>query len=130
MSEPSAPAPATGPTQVQGCGLLVLVLIAIGLLLAGISAVNSLINPAARPDPTPTSSPEQSAWTTCTWGIQKMLGLSMSDAQRFSASNVETTADRTYSVKVFYAKQATFYRCSILHRTDGDWQVLSLDVLK
>lgn len=102
---------------------ILLVLLACGGLYAfkGISAAFS-----GTPTPEPTSRPEVSSWYACTQFIQQKLGLSALDAQDYNAGGVVALKSSQYQVDVFYAKQATFYRCVILHTSDGNWQLVSL----
>jgi len=77
---------------------------------------------------TPTTTPREGAWTSCTLFIQKQLGISYLDAQRYNATGVTDLGDGKYQVDVYYAKVNTFYRCGILRHSNGDMELLSLDV--
>ena len=76
----------------------------------------------------PTSTPQESAWTACTLFIEKQLGISYLDAQDYNPSGVTMLSDGQYKVTVYYAKLSDTYQCTILRRTDGNWQLLSLEV--
>jgi hypothetical protein len=76
----------------------------------------------------PTSTAEESAWTACTLFIEKQLDISFLDAQDYSPSGVTALGDGQYEVKVYYAKYSDTYKCTILRRSNGDWQLLDLKV--
>jgi hypothetical protein len=78
--------------------------------------------------PIPTATPEEGAWYSCTLFIQQQVGLSTNDAQRYTPSRVTTLADDQYRVEVFYADQGDTYRCELLRHTNGDMELLSLEV--
>jgi hypothetical protein len=72
-----------------------------------------------------TSSPESRAWTACTMFVHSQLGISTSEAQRYTASQVSRSGD-TFTVDVYYANVGTQYRCQILQHDNGDMELLSL----
>lgn len=72
------------PNQKKNSGLVVLVvIIGICIFLWAITQTGSKSSSA-----TPTASPEESAWYACTQFIQKQLGVSSLDAQRYNPSGV------------------------------------------
>ena len=77
--------------------------------------------------PVPTATIEQSAWTACTLFIERQLDISYLDAQNYTASSLITLADDQYIVEVFYADLGEIYRCQLLRRTDGTWELLKLE---
>lgn len=76
--------------------------------------------------PTATSSPEHLAWTACTQFVERQLGVSPSDAQRYNPSGVVALADGQYQVTVFYAKTSASYRCTLARHSNGDWELIGL----
>jgi tetratricopeptide (TPR) repeat protein len=106
-------------------GLLVLAIIVICISLWAVIQIGSKSSPAK-----PTSTPEEMAFSACTQFIEKQLGVSYFDAQDYSPSRVTTLNNGQFQVKVYYAKLSDTYQCTILHRTDGNWQLLNLEVLR
>ncbi len=78
----------------------------------------------------PTAMPQENSWYACTQFIQQQLGISSLEAQRYNPDGVKTLADNQFEVTVYYAKLGTFYRCGILYRSDGNWQLISLKVVQ
>jgi hypothetical protein len=117
------PTTAAPPQKTDRVGIIVLLIIVICIVFWGVSR----IVPTSEPTST-TLSPQESAWYACTQFIQKQLKVSSSDAQRYNPGGVTTLTNGQYSVNVYYAKLTSTYKCVVLHRTDGDWQLLSLDV--
>jgi hypothetical protein len=76
----------------------------------------------------PTSSPEESAWTACTTFVEKQLGVSASDAQKYNPSGVALLVEDNYQVDVYYVKMNVFYRCTIKNKPNGNRQLISLKV--
>jgi hypothetical protein len=76
----------------------------------------------------PTSTPESKAWTACTLFVQRQVGLSPEGAQRFTADGVTDMGDNHWRVDVFYAGESDTYRCDLLKRDDGNWQLDDLSV--
>jgi hypothetical protein len=74
------------------------------------------------------STPEQSAWTACTLFVEKQVGISYLDAQKFNPAGVEDLGDGKYQVEVFFAKQDQTYSCELLKQTDGNWKLEGLEV--
>jgi hypothetical protein len=106
-------------------GIFVLIIIGICILLWAIPQIQSKLSP---PVATATTRPEEGAWYACTEFIQQQLGVSSLDAQRYNPSGVTILNSGQYQVDVYYAKLTSTYRCVILHRQDGNWQLISLDV--
>lgn len=82
---------------------------------------------------TTTSTPEESAWYACTTFIKQQLGVSLLDAQRYTPSGVTHTINGKYmndqfQVTVHYAKLGTTYQCVVLHLSNGNWNLRSLDM--
>lgn len=100
--------------------------------------------PAPTAIPTPTTTPEESAWYACTVAIERELGLSISDAQRYNPDGVilndtlkdgtvvdftTYTGPRQYEVNVHYAKYGSTYHCILIYYPDTKaFQLKSLDV--
>lgn len=78
--------------------------------------------------PTPTSTPQESAWTACTLFIERQLEIPFTDAQDYSPAGVTDLGGGGYRVEVYYASTGDTYRCDLLKRTDGDWQLEGLEV--
>jgi hypothetical protein len=76
---------------------------------------------------TPTSTPQESAWYACTTFIQRQLGLSISDAQRYNPNGVTALGNNQYRVEVYYSDQGNTYRCELSRHANGDMELLSLD---
>jgi bacteriorhodopsin len=76
----------------------------------------------------PTMTPKESAWTACGMAVEKQLGLSYGDAQEYTPSAVLSLGGSQYKVTIFYAKYTSFYQCTVLHRSDGDWQILTMGI--
>lgn len=93
------------------------------LLLTILSACGTAATPTA------TLTPQESAWTGCTLFIDRQLDISFLDAQRYTPSGVEDLGDNQYRVKVHYAEIGSTYQCELLRRSDGNWQLLSLEEL-
>jgi hypothetical protein len=79
--------------------------------------------------PTKTYTPQEDAWFACTYFIKDQLDLPYSDAQEFNPGRVKTLSSQQYLVTVLYAKYKSTYLCSLIHQTDGDWQLVSLDLI-
>ena len=80
-------------------------------------------------NPTATSSPSERSWYACTTFIERQIGLSTLDAQRYNPGGVVSLGGNQYEVTVFYAQPGTFYECTLRHHPDdGDWELLSLTV--
>ena len=77
---------------------------------------------------TSTSTPQESAWYACTMFIQKQLGLSLTDAQRYTPSGATSLGANQYRVQVYYAKTGDTYRCELLRHSNGDMELLDLKV--
>ena len=75
----------------------------------------------------PTATPQENAWYACTLFIQQQLGLSMGDAQRYNPSGVTTLEAEHYKIEVYYAKQGNTYRCELIHHSNGDMELVSLE---
>ena len=78
--------------------------------------------------PSPTLTPEESAWTACTLFVEQQVGLSMRAAQRYAPERVTETADGMYEVRVFYAEPGQTYRCEISRQAGGNWELSGLEV--
>jgi hypothetical protein len=65
---------------------------------------------------------EEDAWTACTVGIDKQLGLSYMDAQDFTLSGVTSLGSNQYRVDVYYAKYSTYYQCTVEKVSNG-WAI-------
>lgn len=76
----------------------------------------------------PTSTPQESAWTACAYFVQKQVGVSMQDAQRYTPSGVTKLADNKYKVQIYYADQGSFYMCELLRHSNDDMELISLSV--
>ncbi len=103
------------------------------ILLAIIATILCLIN-LGKNNPgggtggsTTSTSVEESAWTACEMFIEKQLGISQFDAQRYNPNGVTAQSSGQYSVNVYYAKNNVTYRCVVLHKANGDWQLVSID---
>lgn len=81
---------------------------------------------AARSSPSPTSTPQQSAWTACSVFIDKQLGIDFMEAQRYTSSGVTELKTGQYQVEIYYAKYGSTYQCIIQHTSSG-WQLLELN---
>lgn len=131
------PAPVqTPPTPQKSSGKKVFF-----ILLAIAAAVVILILLFSNNDPykrTPSSSNSYSdsvpadsredAWMACKMFIDQQLGIPTGDAQKYNSSNVTPLAGDKFKVKIFYAKWDDTYLCDLLHRSNGDWQLLDLSV--
>lgn len=91
-------------------------------LVVILSACSSTTIPA-----TPTSTPQESAWTACTLFVERQLGIPFTDAQEYNPAGVTDLGGGGYQVEVFYAGTGDTYRCELLKRTDGDWQLEGLE---
>ena len=82
--------------------------------------------------PKPTTTPQEDAWYACTMFVERQLRVSSRDAQRYNSAGVKDLSSGQYEVTVYYAQQAKLYKCGLLHRANGDWQLLflGLDVPK
>jgi hypothetical protein len=80
-------------------------------------------------NPTATSSLSEQSWYACTTFIQRQVGLSVLDAQRYNSGGVVSLGGNQYKVTVFYAQPGSFYECTLLrHPDNGDWELLGLTV--
>jgi hypothetical protein len=108
---------------------LKIVLIVLGAIVV-VFILSSLFGGGTKTRSSPTGTPQESAWYACTSFVERQIGLSTFDAQRYNASGVTDVSSGHFLVKVYYAKNNGFYRCEILHRSDGNWQLLGLDALQ
>lgn len=76
------------------------------------------------------SSPEEGAWTMCTLFVEREMGISYLDAQRYNASGVVVLGGGQYQVTVYYAKLDKTYQCSITHKPNGDWEAKNLRIVR
>ena len=80
--------------------------------------------------PTPTRTPQESAWYACTLFVQKQMKVAVIDAQRYNANGVMFLDNGDYRVDVSYAKLNTTYTCILLDRAGGNWELKSLGATK
>ena len=78
------------------------------------------------PTPGPSASRAELEWTSCTYFIQRKLGISMGDAQQYNAGGVTYIQNGRYQVDVYYAKTNTFYRCVLQLQANGDSMLVSI----
>lgn len=78
--------------------------------------------------PTPTDRPEVSAWYACTLFVERQMDISSLDAQRYTASGVTIEGGGQYTVIVYYPKIRSTYKCSLIRKTDGTWNLIALGV--
>ena len=96
------------------------------LLFTGLLAM--VLSACGTSTPEPTVTPQESSWYACTTFVQQQVGVSASDAQRYTSSGVTTLANNEFIVEVFYASLGSSYRCGLLRHSNGDWELQSLDV--
>jgi hypothetical protein len=104
-------------------GVVILLLILAGLMFSRMAQSNEKSSA-----PTPTTPPQESAWYACTLFIEKQLGVSTSDAQRYTSGNVIDMGNNQYTVNVYYAKLSSTYQCVLLLLPNHDIQLKSLGV--
>lgn len=80
--------------------------------------------------PTPTRTPQESAWYACTLFVQKQMKVAVIDAQRYNPNGVMFLDNGDYRVDVSYAKLNTTYTCILLDRAGGNWELKSLGATK
>jgi tetratricopeptide (TPR) repeat protein len=112
------------PKRQSSAGVAVLIVVVLCIVILALTQLNGKSSPAK-----PTSTPGEMAFSACTQFIEKQLGVSYFDAQDYSPSRVTALGSGQFQVKVYYAKLSDTYQCTILHRTDGNWQLVSLEVL-
>lgn len=76
--------------------------------------------------PTPTRTPEESAWYACTLFVENQLKTSAFDAESYNSNDVLLLENGQYRVDVSYAKLAITYTCILLDHTDGKWELINL----
>lgn len=77
--------------------------------------------------PVPTATVQESAWTACTLFVEQQVGISYLDAQEYNPAGVTDLGSDRYQVEVFFAEQNQTYRCELLRRSDGNWQLEGLE---
>lgn len=80
--------------------------------------------------PTPTRTPQESAWYACTLFVQKQMKVAVIDAQRYNPNGVMFLDNGDYRVDVSYAKLNTTYTCILLDHAGGNWELKSLGATK
>jgi predicted component of type VI protein secretion system len=78
--------------------------------------------------PEPTSAPERSAWYACTIFVQQEKKISYLDAEDYNPNGVTKLENDRYQVEVFYVGRGKFFRCELLRKSDGNWQLEGLEV--
>ncbi|MBV6396887.1 MAG: hypothetical protein HFACDABA_02489 [Anaerolineales bacterium] len=115
--------PTEQPKKQSSASALVLIVVVLCIIILALTQLNKKSSP-----PTPTSTPQESAWYACTLFVERQLGVSTSKAQRYTPSGVTTAAANQYIVEVYYAELGDIYRCELLRHTNGDMELLSLKV--
>ena len=111
------------PKKQNGVMIFVMVFVLICIVLWAMSQSKS-----SKSNSTPTSTPQESAWYSCTLFIERQLNISMLDAQRYTTSGVTIEGNDKYKVEVYYAKLGDTYQCELLRHTNGDMELLGLEV--
>lgn len=73
-----------------------------------------------------TASSRENAWAACTMFVEKQLGVSASEAEKYYPLGVTLLGEDSYQVDVHYAKLNTFFRCELKNTPDGNWQLISV----
>lgn len=125
MQTASQPSAAKKPAS-RGCLYLVLAMVFVVIVFVVwiFGTANSGNNNNSN-NTTSNSSPSENAWTACGMFIEKQLGLSYMDSQRYNPSGVTTPSENEYIVNIYYAKNNVTYQCHILH-SGGQWKLLNL----
>ena len=95
------------------------------LLFALLAILSSACSPST---PEPTSTPDRSAWYACTIFVQQQREISFLDAEDYNPNGVTPLGNDRYRVEVFYLGRGKFFRCELLRRSDGNWQLEGLEV--
>lgn len=86
-------------------------------------AQTSTPRPASAPRPAAISS--SNAFTACTIFVERQLGVSGRDAQRYSSDCVRQNGDMVVA-QVYYASLGTTYTCVLARHSNGDIELLDL----
>lgn len=119
--QPATPAKAPNNQTGRSCLYLVLIICVVVFVIW----IFPKLNPGTS-GTTPTLTPSEGAWSSCTMFIEKQLGLSIMDAQRYNPGGVTISTENVFIVNVYYAKNTTNYRCDIQRLSNGDWKLLGL----
>lgn len=111
------------PKKQSSASALVIIFVVLCIIILAVTQLNEKSSP-----PTPTSTPQESAWYACTLFVKSQLGISANKAQRYTSSGVTTAAANQYIVEVYYAELGDIYRCELLRHANGDMELLSLKV--
>lgn len=124
--------PAPAPAKSKGgskIGLAIVVLLIVACVCVYLVSGRTGEGGGGGGNPTATSNPSEQSWYACTAFIERQVGLSILDAQRYNPGGVVSLGGNQYKVTVFYAEPGSFYECTVLrHPDDGDWELLSLTV--
>ena len=96
---------------------LVLALLCLALLACGGGGSNGS---------EPTSVPAERAWYACTTLIERQLGYSIMDAERYSRSKVTALGGDQFLANIIYADQGQEFDCLVQRRSNGDWELVDL----
>ena len=106
-------------------GIMIAIIVCGVIYSMSLQAGKKLVTP-----PTPTRSPEETAWYACTRFVEEQMKTSMIDAQSYTPNGVTLLDNGQYRVDVGYAKLSTTYTCILRDRADGRWELISLGAVK
>ena len=78
--------------------------------------------------PEPTLTPEQSAWNACRSFVERKTDIPILDAQSYSPARVITLENNKFRVEVFYPDHNQTYKCELLRKENGDFDLQVLEV--